>query len=638
RFRLLRGGARTVLPRQQTLRAVVDWSWDLLDEDERTVLRRLSVFAGGCALSEAEAVCGGDTGPDGTAVRDGTGGPDVFTALAALVDKSLVVAAPGDGGGMRYRLLETVADYAAERLDAAGERAATELRHLRVYRELARVGEPDLRRAGSAVRLAQFDSELGNFRRALRTAVDRGEEQDGICLVLSLGWYWQLRSYATDARIWAPAVAALGPDPFARPVRCADPVPARSTATPPPWPEPELWEARRGVRLTALAAGGADGMAMNNPEAVERLRRIVAAYTPGLPQLCRQPAAMWYFCRLITGGYPGLDQTADAIVADCERHHARGTADDWDLAFVLLMRARLRGHNTGPQDGGAAPPPPDDQDHDHDHDADLALALFESTGDDWGIAESHAARGEHHEWRGRDDEAAADYAAALRVFARTGSPAQTSVYRARLVFLRLRTVAEGPEREAAEAELLNAARESRRETEDADFLGVPHMLLARHYGDTGRTGLARAELDSMERRLSTDASQLFRGLLGGMRAWLDCRDGEYARARARIREAVRHFEGLGHFTTRQTADLFLCAAWAMAHLGDAADGARLLAAYDGTGRNPRGGTIGFQPFHDERRTRRAAEDAVVAALGDDGWRRAYRRGEELTIPEAARLI
>ncbi|MEU3603394.1 AfsR family transcriptional regulator, partial [Streptomyces sp. NPDC006798] len=628
-----------------TLRAVVDWSWDLLDQDERTVLRRLSVFAGGCDLAEAEAVCGGrDTGPDGVLGdhsdgpdgTDGTGGPDVFAALAALVDKSLVVAAPGerDGATMRYRLLETVADYAAERLDAAGERAATELRHLLAYRELARVGEPDLRRTGSAVRLAQFDTELGNFRRALRTAVDRGEEQEGICLVLALGWYWQLRSHATDARLWAPAVAALGPDPFERPVRRADPVVTRSTATPPPWPEPELWEARRGVRLTALAAGGADGMAMNNPEAVDRLRRIVAAYAPGLPQLCRQPAAMWYFCRLITGGYPGLDQTADAIVADCERHHARGTADDWDLAFVLLMRARLRGHNAGPPEDGAAPPPPADL----DRDAELALALFESTGDDWGIAESYAARGEHHEWRGRDDEAAADYAAALRVFARTGSPAQTSVYRARLVFLRLRTVAEGPEREAAEAELLHAARESRRETEDADFLGIPHMLLARHYGATGRTGLARAELDSMERRLSTDASQLFRGLLGGMRAWLDCLDGEYATARARIRQAIRHFEGLGHFTTRQTADLFLCAAWAMAHLGDAADGARLLAVYDGTGRNPRGGTIGFQPFHDERRTRRTAQEAVVAALGDEGRRRAYRRGEELSIAEAVRLI
>lgn len=102
RFRLLTSGSRTVLPRQQTLRAVVDWSWDLLDEPERTLLRELSVFAGGWDLEAAEAVC---TGP-------------VADLVGALVDKSLVVAAPceGDGGdGMRYRMLETIHEYATER-------------------------------------------------------------------------------------------------------------------------------------------------------------------------------------------------------------------------------------------------------------------------------------------------------------------------------------------------------------------------------------------------------------------------------------------------------------------------------------------------------------------------------------------
>jgi hypothetical protein len=107
RFRLLTSGSRTVLPRQQTLRAVVDWSWDLLDTDERDVLRRLSVFAGGCDLPAAEAVCG----------------PVAFEALGSLVDKSLVVAAPSDDNTtMRYRLLETVVEYAGERLDETGVR------------------------------------------------------------------------------------------------------------------------------------------------------------------------------------------------------------------------------------------------------------------------------------------------------------------------------------------------------------------------------------------------------------------------------------------------------------------------------------------------------------------------------------
>ncbi|MBK3590202.1 AfsR/SARP family transcriptional regulator, partial [Streptomyces sp. MBT57] len=116
RFRLLTSGSRTVLPRQQTLRAVVDWSWELLDGAERAVLRRLSVFAGGCGIAAAEEVCALPAPADGVAV-----GPlDVAGLLGSLVDKSLVVAAPGEDAEMRYRLLETVGEYAAERLAEAG--------------------------------------------------------------------------------------------------------------------------------------------------------------------------------------------------------------------------------------------------------------------------------------------------------------------------------------------------------------------------------------------------------------------------------------------------------------------------------------------------------------------------------------
>ncbi|HET9380274.1 MAG TPA: BTAD domain-containing putative transcriptional regulator, partial [Streptomyces sp.] len=132
RFRLLTSGSRTVLPRQQTLRAVVDWSWDLLDAAERDVLGRLSVFAGGCGLDAAEAVCG----------------PGALDALGSLVDKSLVVAVPTADGEMRYRLLETVAEYAGERLDETGRRPGTARAHLTYYRELARTTDPLLRGPG----------------------------------------------------------------------------------------------------------------------------------------------------------------------------------------------------------------------------------------------------------------------------------------------------------------------------------------------------------------------------------------------------------------------------------------------------------------------------------------------------------
>ncbi len=208
RFRLLTGGSRTVLPRQQTLRAVVDWSWDLLDDAERTVLRRLSVFAGGCDLAAAEAVCSGpqDAGPDDA----GPGGPgarpahpgDVADSLGSLIDKSLVVAAPAPDGPMRYRLLETVGEYAAERLDEAGERAAVERRHLVHYREVARTTDPLLRGPEQRAAIDLFEREYENLRTAMRRAVAARDEQEALHVVLSLAWYWQMR----DLRVGGPAL------------------------------------------------------------------------------------------------------------------------------------------------------------------------------------------------------------------------------------------------------------------------------------------------------------------------------------------------------------------------------------------------------------------------------------------------
>ncbi len=222
RFRLLTSGSRTVLPRQQTLRAVVDWSWDLLDAPERAVLRRLSVFAGGCTLAAAEAVCA-DRPQDAR---------EVAGVLGSLVDKSLVVAAPADGGEMRYRLLETVGEYAAERLDESGERATVEQRHLVYFRELARTTDPLLRGAGQRAAIDLLQREYENLRTALRHAVAARDEQEVVCLVLSLAWYWQMRDLRADALHWADAAAALGPDPFA-PLRPGPP-PRSGNAAPMP--------------------------------------------------------------------------------------------------------------------------------------------------------------------------------------------------------------------------------------------------------------------------------------------------------------------------------------------------------------------------------------------------------------------
>ncbi|WP_042384764.1 AfsR/SARP family transcriptional regulator [Streptacidiphilus melanogenes] len=194
RFRLLTGGSRTAQPRQQTLRAVVDWSWDLLPEAERTLLRRVSVFAGGWTLGAAEAVC--DTGPD------------TLDLLGALVDKSLVVAHQPDGTGeMRYRMLETVRAYAADQLVAADERRERADAHLCYFLRLAETAEPVLRTADQLDWLARLAADHDNLDAALRHAVGTDTDR-ALELLACLSGYWMLRGLRTEGRLPAQRLLA----------------------------------------------------------------------------------------------------------------------------------------------------------------------------------------------------------------------------------------------------------------------------------------------------------------------------------------------------------------------------------------------------------------------------------------------
>jgi len=181
RFKLLTGGDRTGLPRQRTLRALIDWSHELLTVDETLLFRRLSVFAGGFTLDAAEAV-GRDDGPDGA---------DVLDTLLRLVEKSLVER---DATGDRYRLLETVRQYALERLAAANEGHAHRTRHLQFYVELARRARPALIGPQQAEWLQRLDVERENLLAAHRFSCDADlASQYGLLLVSSLRRYWIFR-------------------------------------------------------------------------------------------------------------------------------------------------------------------------------------------------------------------------------------------------------------------------------------------------------------------------------------------------------------------------------------------------------------------------------------------------------------
>ncbi|WP_405982845.1 AfsR/SARP family transcriptional regulator [Streptomyces sp. NBC_00158] len=209
RFRLLTAGRRDAPARQQTLRAVIDWSWGLLTNPERAVLSRLAVFADGCTLAAAEEVCAAPEAP----------GDTVLDVITRLVDRSLVTVVDGQDGP-RYRLLESVAAYALERLHEAGATRTTRRLHRLHYTELAERAEPCLHGPDQRRRLRLLDADGANLRRALADAAGTGEAAGdaapdlALRQVNALSWYWFLRGRLTEARrSLDTALSATGPHP-----------------------------------------------------------------------------------------------------------------------------------------------------------------------------------------------------------------------------------------------------------------------------------------------------------------------------------------------------------------------------------------------------------------------------------------
>jgi non-specific serine/threonine protein kinase len=190
RLAILTGGSRTALPRQQTLRAMVGWSWELLTGPERAVLARLSVFAGGFALAAAEAVA---AAPDVAAA-------EVAGLLGTLVDKSLVQFGDIGAGPGRYRLLETVRQYVVGRLDVQGPAAAQAARaaHRDYYLALAEAAAPQLVGPDQAAWLDRLDADLGNLRAAIAFSQSQPDLAPGLQLAASLRVYWRVRGHAAE--------------------------------------------------------------------------------------------------------------------------------------------------------------------------------------------------------------------------------------------------------------------------------------------------------------------------------------------------------------------------------------------------------------------------------------------------------
>ncbi|GAA5076283.1 hypothetical protein GCM10023259_079550 [Thermocatellispora tengchongensis] len=383
RFRLLTGGSRTALPRHQTLRAVVEWSWDLLDDEERVLMRRLAVFAEGATLEAVEQVCSAVPAP---------APGDVLDVLGRLVDKSLVVF---DGG--RYRMLETIRAYAAERLEESGEREAMRRAHAYHFAAFAEETDRHLRGHDQIARLAELSAEHDNLSAALRWALDGGHGPLALRMAGALGWYWFLRGHRLEgANRTQEALEVAGED--------ADPR-LRAPA----------------LAVYALNAVGASFLFDSARDVLAEARRL--AERAGL-SLDSHPLLA------LAGPYLALfgdGRSEDVGVLD----ELVGLSDPWVVAVGRAFRV-VAHLNRGDLEEG-------------ERDLRAALAGFREIGDAWGTGMALSSLAELHFLRGEAKAANDVTREALALLDRLGAVEDTPYLRARLA-LSLNTAGE---REAA---------------------------------------------------------------------------------------------------------------------------------------------------------------------------------------------
>jgi predicted ATPase/DNA-binding CsgD family transcriptional regulator len=193
RLDVLKGTVRDVPARHQTLRATLDWSYELLDPDEKKLFNRLGVFAGGCSLDAAETVCADELSID------------LFDGLESLLNKSLLWQEQGVGGEPRFAMLETVREYAMERLAESGEASSARTKHAEYYVALAERAEPELWGLRAVLWLDNLEQELYNIRAALRWSLEGGDAVLGLRMSGALTWFWFSRHLSTGRR-WAERV------------------------------------------------------------------------------------------------------------------------------------------------------------------------------------------------------------------------------------------------------------------------------------------------------------------------------------------------------------------------------------------------------------------------------------------------
>ncbi|WP_093874944.1 BTAD domain-containing putative transcriptional regulator [Streptomyces sp. TLI_105] len=525
RFLLLTSGSRTVLPRQQTLRAVVDWSWDLLDPAERTLLRQVSVFAGGWDLAAAEALS-----------------PHAADSLGALVDKSLVVATPTEDGEMRYRLLETIHEYATERAAEDPELlAAAEATHTAHFTALAETAEPRLRSAEQLPWIDRVERDLDNIRAALhRTLLADPDEAAALRLVFAMGWFWWLRNYRPEGLAWVERAIALGEDP-------SDPDDPRH------WPRMHLRMLHFFLAVESHTMGD-----FQEPETLALVRRVRDAFgaDPG-PEAARFPGLLWPFTAYLTEEPAAVRALLDTAVDNCRRH-----GGDWELGVSLMFRTHMVVDMPGGMPG-----------------VDEALAELRSiarrVGDRWMGAQIASAAAESYTMRGRHEEAGEAYEEALGLAREVGAHAEAPFLLARMAELSYRT----GDLENAERILDEAAREADRYRvrDTQTYVCFLRAAFALHHRDITE---ARAQLEEAGRAVALGTPPPhFEAALTGLAARVEAYEGRGVAAVATAVTALRTARA-AQCADFVTTGLGEGLAIALAEAGEADLAVRVLAAVD----------------------------------------------------------
>ncbi len=338
RFALLTGGSRIALPRHQTLRAVVDWSWNLLSGQERTLARRLAVFPADATLAAAERVCA-----DGRRLTAGA----VLPTLAGLVGKSILArTGPGDDGEPRYRMLDTVRAYGLQRLAEAGEENEIRDAAARYYLDLADNADPMLRTSTQARWFRVLTAEQDNINAAIRWVTAKGDAASALRFVRSLGYYWVQRGHG-EADALCRGVLAMDPPPLTRELAEARVICALLAAG---W----MWdiESVRGPLTEALAAvdefddgsgGGHPLVAMAAPVllqydgASDRARARFERYTDSADPWLRAVGQAYLSSYAFSlGTLDGAEEHCRAALAEL-----RGLGERWGISMALTQLAEF---------------------------------------------------------------------------------------------------------------------------------------------------------------------------------------------------------------------------------------------------------------------------------------------------------